>query len=118
MSEFEHSMRAFVRVAKCLSKVFGNDFSLQLRTKGQSQRAIHYKRRREAFAYRAPHGTGKKRRAKKGPFFLVSLFLESIFFHILKIEVRRRENRLIGGSLHLIYEESYPEAKHRREASG
>ena len=55
-----------------------------------------------------PHmeSPGRKRRAKKGPFFLVSLFLESIFFHILKIEVRRRENRLIGGSLHLIYEES------------
>lgn len=26
MSKFEHSMRAFVRVAKCLSQVFGNEF--------------------------------------------------------------------------------------------
>lgn len=27
MSKFEHSMRAFVRVAKCLSQVFGNELS-------------------------------------------------------------------------------------------
>lgn len=69
MSEFEHSMRAFVRVAKCLSQVFGNE--LQLRTKGQSQRAIHYKRRGEAFAYRAPHGKpGKEKEGAKGTILL------------------------------------------------
>lgn len=45
MSEFEHSMRAFVRVAKCLSQVFGNEFSLQLQRSVPARDSLQEKRR-------------------------------------------------------------------------